>query len=68
MKEGHFIKEKIKDAKDLYETYVKLERDYKHLFNGKLRNIFLCIVDILLTSFLRYECLIDVSETSCVYL
>ena len=66
MKEGHFIKEKIKDAKDLYETYVKLERDYKHLFNGKLRNIFLCIVDVFLTSFIRYGCLKYVSETSCV--
>ena len=37
MREGHFIKEKLslKEAKDLLDTYVKLERDYKHLFNGK---------------------------------
>ena len=40
MRDGYFIKEKLtsKEAKDLYDTHLKLEKDYKHLFNGKFLN------------------------------
>ena len=38
LRDDHYIKEKMtsKEAKDLQEMYNKMEKDYKHLFNGKL--------------------------------
>ncbi|XP_066910979.1 disks large homolog 5-like isoform X2 [Clytia hemisphaerica] len=35
MRDGHFIKDKLstKEAKDLYDTYLKQEKDSKHFFN-----------------------------------
>ena len=57
---------RVKTQKRLFDVFCKL-----WISKRRLRNI-LCLLrvktqDIFLTSFVRYECLKDVSETSCVY-
>ena len=40
-KDGRYVREKIslRQAKDIFESMGKLEREFKHLFNGKPSNL-----------------------------
>lgn len=46
-RDGRYVREKIshRQAKDILESMVKLEHEFKHLFNGKInRNMFTMII------------------------